>query len=68
VGGTLMLAVVVTGVAALISIAYFKSRDEDPGLTTEIALILTALLGGLSVQQPALAAGIPMKRWDPITP
>jgi len=58
VGGTLVLAVAVTGVAALIAIAYFKSRDEDPGLTTEIALILTALLGGLSVQQPALAAGI----------
>jgi uncharacterized membrane protein (DUF4010 family) len=58
VGGTLLLAVAVTGVAALVVVAYFKSRDEDPGLTTEIALILTALLGGLSVQQPALAAGI----------
>ncbi|SEI19602.1 DUF4010 domain-containing protein [Tardiphaga sp. OK245] len=58
VGGTLILAVSVAGVAALTAVAYFRSRDEDPGLTTEIALILTALLGGLSVQQPALAAGI----------
>jgi uncharacterized membrane protein (DUF4010 family) len=47
VGGALVLAVTVAGVATLTAIAYFRSRDEDPGLTTEIALILTALLGGL---------------------
>jgi uncharacterized membrane protein (DUF4010 family) len=58
VGGVLVLAVTITGVAALTVIAYFKSRGDDPGLTTEIALILTALLGGLSMQQPALAAGV----------
>jgi uncharacterized membrane protein (DUF4010 family) len=58
VGGALVLAVTVAGVATLTATAYVRSRDEDPGLTTEIALILTALLGGLSVQQPALAAGI----------
>ncbi len=57
-GGALVLAVTVAGVAALTTIAYFRSRDEDPGLTTEIALVLTALLGGLAMQQPALAAGI----------
>lgn len=58
VGGALVLAVTVAGVAALAAAAYFRSRDKDPGLTTEIALVLTALLGGLSMQQPALAAGI----------
>ena len=58
VGGALVLAVTIAGVAALTAVAYFRSRDEDPGLTTEIALVLTALLGGLSMQQPALAAGI----------
>lgn len=58
VGGALVLAVTVAGVAALTAIAYFRSRNEDPGLTTEIALVLTALLGGLAMQQPALAAGI----------
>jgi len=57
VGGEVMLAVTVAGVAALIAIAYLRSRGDDPGLTTEIALILTALLGGLAMQQPALAAG-----------
>ena len=58
VGGALVLAAMVAGVAALVAVAYFKSRSDDPGLTTEIALILTALLGGLSMQQPALAAGL----------
>ena len=58
VGGPLVLALTIAGVAALTAIAYFRSREDDPGLTTEIALILTALLGGLSMQQPALAAGI----------
>lgn len=53
-----MLAATVAGVAALVAVAYIKSRSDDPGLTTEIALILTALLGGLSMQQPALAAGL----------
>jgi len=58
VGGAVVLAVTVTGVAALTAIAYFRSRGDDPGLTTEIALILTALLGGLAMQQPGLAAGV----------
>ena len=58
VGGAVMLAVTVAGVAALTAIAYLRSRGDDPGLTTEIALILTALLGGLAMQQPALAAGM----------
>ncbi len=58
VGGAVMLAVTVAGVAVLTAVAYFRSRGDDPGLTTEIALILTALLGGLAMQQPALAAGV----------
>jgi uncharacterized membrane protein (DUF4010 family) len=57
VGGAIMLAVTVASVAALTTVAYLRSRGDDPGLTTEIALILTALLGGLAMQQPALAAG-----------
>jgi len=52
VGGAVMLAVTVAGVAALTAIAYLRSRGDDPGLTTEIALILTALLGGLAISRP----------------
>jgi len=58
VGGELMLAVTTAGVVTLTALAYWRAHDDDPGLTSEIALILTALLGGLSVRQPALAAGV----------
>ena len=53
-----MLAIATAGVIALTAIAYWRGHDDDPGLTTEIALILTVLLGGLSAQQPALAGGL----------
>ena len=54
----MLLAVVTGGVTVLTAAAYWRGHEDDPGLTTEIALILTALLGGLSVRQPALAAGL----------
>ena len=57
-------------VGALAAVAYFASRrpphhgqrglgqpPSDPGLTTELALFITYLVGVLSVQQPALGAG-----------
>ena len=58
VGSELLLAIATVGVIALTAIAYWRSHDDDPGLTTEIALILTVLLGGLSAGQPALAGGL----------
>ncbi|MGJ4932096.1 MgtC/SapB family protein [Bradyrhizobium sp. HKCCYLS2038] len=58
IGGKLLLAVVTAGVMVLTAVAYLRSRSEDPGLTTEMALILTVLLGGLATEQAALAAGI----------
>ena len=58
VGGELLLAIVTTGVFALAALAYWRTDNEGPGLTSEIALVVTILLGGLSVQQPALAAGL----------
>jgi uncharacterized membrane protein (DUF4010 family) len=58
VGSEVLFAIVTAGVIALTAIAYWRSRNDDPGLTTEIALILTVLLGGLSTQQPALAGGL----------
>ena len=58
VGGEVLLAVATAGVIILTAAAYLRGHENDPGLTTEIVLILTALLGGLSVQQPALAAGL----------
>jgi uncharacterized membrane protein (DUF4010 family) len=58
VGGGLILAVTTAGVVLLTALAYWRTHNEDPGLTTEIALILMVLLGGLAMQQPALAAAV----------
>ncbi len=38
--------------------AYFRNRDDDPGLTTEIALLFTVILGALAISSPSLAAGL----------
>lgn len=58
VGGELLLAVVTVGVSALAALAYWRAAERDPGLTTEVALVATALLGGLAVHEPTLAAGL----------
>lgn len=58
VGGTGLLALVTAGIVVLTAIAYLRSRKDDPGLTSETALILTVLLGGLAMQRPVLAAGV----------
>jgi uncharacterized membrane protein (DUF4010 family) len=57
-GGELLLAITTAGAVILTAIAYFRSRSDDPGLTSEIALVLIVLLGGLAMRQPALAAGV----------
>src|SRR5271165_6314068 len=54
-GGQILLSIVTAGVIGLVAVAYWRGREEDPGLTTEIALTVTVLLGGLSMQLPALA-------------
>lgn len=58
VGGVpgLLLAVAVTTVLA--AIAYWRGSENDPGLTTEIALVLTCCLGGLAQRIPVVAAGL----------
>lgn len=52
-----LAAVVLVAVAMLAGLSYWRSRSQDPGLTTEVALLATALIGMLAVPQPALAAG-----------
>jgi uncharacterized membrane protein (DUF4010 family) len=44
------------GLAALLG--YFLSRNDDPGLTTEVALVVTFLLGVLAQRDTATAAAI----------
>jgi uncharacterized membrane protein (DUF4010 family) len=58
VGGELLLAAVVLAVVVFAGLSYWLARDSDPGLTTETALVLTTLLGGLAIREPAFAAGL----------
>lgn len=58
IGGAMLLAVCVVAVSILVALGYWRTRDSsDAGLTTEAALLLTVLLGALSMQEPLLAAG-----------
>lgn len=58
IGGDLLLAVAASAIAAFCAVSYIRTSDQDPGLTTETALVLTVLLGGLAQQQTATASGI----------
>jgi uncharacterized membrane protein (DUF4010 family) len=57
-GGIPLLAVATASVVALAALSYFRGTEDDPGLTTEIALIATPLLGGLAMSDTRLAAGL----------
>jgi uncharacterized membrane protein (DUF4010 family) len=57
-GGIGLLAVVTFSVAVMVAVSYWRAQDHDPGLTTEIVLVLTALLGGMCMQAPQTAAAI----------
>lgn len=67
IGGDLLLAVTVAAVALYCAVAYLRQisapaaeteGDSNYGLTSEIALLLTVLLGGLCLEHPGLAAGV----------
>jgi len=45
-------------VAAFAALSYRRTSAADPGLTTEVALVLTYVLGVLAMTQPILAGGI----------
>lgn len=54
-----LVAAGVLAVAVLAALAYWRStesRDKDPGLTTEVALVVAYLVGVQCVKQPLLGA------------
>ena len=57
-GGVPLLIAALVGTFALAGLAYWRSKIDEVGLTTEIALVMTVLLGGLSIRKPEIAAGI----------
>jgi len=58
VGDEIVLAAVTLGMVAFAGLSYWRARDSDPGLTTETALVVTTLLGGLAIKHPEFAAGL----------
>lgn len=58
IGGAGLLAAVTASVAVMVAVSYWRAQDQDPGLTTEIVLVLTVLLGGMCMQSPQTAAAI----------
>lgn len=44
-------------IVTLAAIGYWRVRSRDPGVTTEVALFLTYVIGVVAVGRPALAAG-----------
>jgi uncharacterized membrane protein (DUF4010 family) len=57
VGGAVTAAVALAFVGLAAVAGYVRSGEEDPGLTTEVALIVDFLLGALAQREPAVAAG-----------
>jgi uncharacterized membrane protein (DUF4010 family) len=53
-----LLVVSIVCVLVFAATAYFTKRSQDPGLTTEIALIFTVILGGLAMSAAPLAAAL----------
>jgi uncharacterized membrane protein (DUF4010 family) len=58
IGNTAALVVGGTFVAALAVSGYLRSKSPDPGITTEVALMVTFFLGVLAMSEPGLAAGL----------
>lgn len=58
VGGGLLLATATAAVAGLVALSYWRRADENPGLTTELTLVLTVLLGGFAMVEPVPAGGL----------
>lgn len=53
-----LLVVSILCVMIFVAIAYFNKQDKEPGLTTEIALIFTVILGALAISSAAFAAAL----------
>jgi len=58
-GGVMLLAVLAVAVSALAALSYWRNHAQDgPGLTTEFAILLTVLTGGLAMKAPSAAGAV----------
>jgi uncharacterized membrane protein (DUF4010 family) len=58
IGGVPLLAVATAGVALLAAISHPRDGAVRLGLTTDVALIVTALIGGYAISSPTFAAAL----------
>jgi uncharacterized membrane protein (DUF4010 family) len=56
-GGPAFLVVAAT-VGAFAALSYLRSFRRDPGLTTEVAMMVTVLLGALALSEPQVAGAL----------
>jgi uncharacterized membrane protein (DUF4010 family) len=56
--GAAALLVAGIAVALLVYASYRRSGEADPGLTTEVAMVVTFLLGCVAMRMPAAGAGL----------
>jgi hypothetical protein len=56
-GSNLLFGLAVSVISLFCMVGYLANRDQDPGLTTEISLVLTCFLGGMTVISMPIAAG-----------
>lgn len=54
----LAVPAVLLTVAVLAALGYHHSANVDPGVTTELALVATTLLGAYAVSEPEMTAGL----------
>ena len=50
------VAVLLTG--GFVALGYYRTSETDPGVTSELALVFTCLLGGLALRSPVGAAAL----------
>eukprot|EP01030_Chromulinospumella_sphaerica_P017183 gene17183-17006_t len=57
-GGNLLISIVAIILGVLFTVAYWRSVGDDPGVTSEVALLSVLILGGLCGAWPTLAIAI----------
>lgn len=57
-GGNVLLAMAAAIFGLFSTVAYLRTHEQDPGLTSEAALIVTVFLGGLAQTQTATASAL----------
>ena len=53
-----LLITITVGAIAFSALAYGRTSKEDPGLTSEFALLVAVLLGAMAMRTPMLAAAL----------